>query len=82
MLIYCCLLIRSGLVALLCSCCICLFLGGSTLFIETAVTQAKTAKKSDKSGSLQLTGQLGDVMKESCQIAYTYAKVSSLGCLT
>jgi Lon-like ATP-dependent protease len=35
-------------------------------------------KKDDKpntlSGSLTLTGKLGDVMKESCKIALTYAK--------
>ncbi|CAL1284781.1 unnamed protein product [Larinioides sclopetarius] len=41
-------------------------MGGSTLFIET------TQKKYD--GSMQVTGHLGDVMKESANIAYSYAK--------
>lgn len=45
--------------------------GGSTLFIETTVK----AKTTGSSSPLYITGQLGDVMKESCQIAYTYAKV-------
>ncbi|CAG7833864.1 unnamed protein product, partial [Allacma fusca] len=48
-------------------------MGGSTLFIETSLRRPKPAKK-DEQGSLEITGQLGDVMKESCQIAYTYAK--------
>ena len=46
------------------------FIGGTTLFIETAVNV-----KGDKTPSLELTGKLGDVMKESCRIAYTYSKV-------
>ncbi len=41
-------------------------MGGDTLAIE-----AQAAKGS---GKLQLTGQLGDVMKESINIAYTYLK--------
>jgi ATP-dependent Lon protease len=42
-------------------------LGGATLYIETVRTEApKTAMK--------LTGQAGDVMKESAQIAWTYLK--------
>jgi len=45
-------------------------MGGSTLFIETVVNL-----NSEKKGKLELTGQLGDVMKESCKIAYTFAKV-------
>lgn len=50
-------------------------LGGSTLFIETAVfknIESKTEKEGD--GTLQLTGHLGDVMKESAKIAYSFAK--------
>lgn len=40
-------------------------LGGATLYIEVVQVPAdKTA--------LQLTGQMGDVMKESCQIAWNY----------
>lgn len=32
-------------------------------------------KQGETDGSLQSTGHLGDVMKESTEIAYTYAKV-------
>jgi ATP-dependent Lon protease len=47
--------------------------GGDILFIE--------ATKTPGSGRLQLTGQLGDVMKESAQAAFTLVKsmASSLG---
>ena len=45
-------------------------MGGTTLFIET--THDKHGDKSTP--SLQMTGQLGDVMRESVQIAYTFAK--------
>ncbi len=41
-------------------------LGGDVLFIE--------ANANDGEASLQLTGQLGDVMKESAQIALSYVK--------
>ncbi|MBW3563167.1 MAG: endopeptidase La [Acidobacteria bacterium] len=41
--------------------------GGDILFIEATAVQGK--------GKLQLTGQLGDVMKESAQTALTYARV-------
>lgn len=40
--------------------------GGAILFIETKLTDGK--------GKLQITGQLGDVMKESAQIALTLVK--------
>ena len=61
-------------------------MGGSTLYIETAVSKSpwkETLANEDKSrageeeggGVLLSTGHLGDVMKESTQIAYTYAKV-------
>ncbi|XP_054159563.1 lon protease homolog, mitochondrial-like [Oppia nitens] len=53
-------------------------MGGSTLFIETAKLKRMTPKKSDvdiePDGALQLTGHLGDVMKESARIAYSFAK--------
>jgi ATP-dependent Lon protease len=41
--------------------------GGEILFVETAVSEGK--------GSLVLTGNLGDVMKESATIAYEYLKI-------
>lgn len=40
--------------------------GGDVLFIEVALTPGK--------GDIKLTGQLGDVMKESAQAALTYVK--------
>ncbi|PKA54950.1 Lon protease like, mitochondrial [Apostasia shenzhenica] len=44
-------------------------LGGSTLYIETTLVEQGEGK-----GMLNLTGQLGDVMKESAQIAHTVAR--------
>lgn len=51
--------------------------GGSTLFIETTQTKPLTEEKKYE-GSLQLSGHLGDVMKESANIAYTFAKTFML----
>lgn len=51
--------------------------GGSTLFIETAKRKMRVSSDDDKkaeSGSLHVTGHLGDVMKESSQIALTVAR--------
>lgn len=51
--------------------------GGSTLFIETAKRKIRVSSDDDKkaeSGSLHVTGHLGDVMKESSQIALTVAR--------
>ena len=50
--------------------------GGDVLFVE-----ATTMKGQSPSGSLELTGQLGDVMKESARIALSYvrAHASELG---
>lgn len=42
--------------------------GGDVLFVEVALTPGK--------GKIQLTGQLGDVMKESAQAAFTYVKAN------
>jgi ATP-dependent Lon protease len=42
--------------------------------LDTSSTTTKDDKPSALSGSLTLTGKLGDVMKESCKIALTYAK--------
>lgn len=58
-------------------------MGGSTLFIETSLrkplTKKSTRKSEDKEeggqGSLELTGNMGDVMKESVRIAYTVSKM-------
>lgn len=47
-------------------------MGGSTLFIETSLRRPLDKEKKD--GSLEVTGQLGDVMKESAKIAYTFAR--------
>ncbi|XP_022640854.1 lon protease homolog 1, mitochondrial isoform X1 [Vigna radiata var. radiata] len=44
-------------------------MGGSTLYIETTFVEEGEGK-----GALHLTGQLGDVMKESAQIAHTVAR--------
>ncbi|XP_075979278.1 lon protease homolog, mitochondrial isoform X2 [Anticarsia gemmatalis] len=46
-------------------------MGGSTLFIETAIRNTSDEKSG---GSLELTGHLGDVMKESAKIALTVAR--------
>ncbi|XP_063627329.1 lon protease homolog, mitochondrial [Cydia splendana] len=48
-------------------------MGGSTLYIETALRNAHQDDKSPM-GSLELTGHLGDVMKESARIALTVAR--------
>lgn len=51
-------------------------MGGSALYIETAVPrplEGSTDKKGAE-GSLQLTGHLGDVMKESANIAFSVAR--------
>lgn len=50
--------------------------GGSALYIETAVPRplASSTEKKEAEGSLQLTGHLGDVMKESANIAFSVAK--------
>ncbi len=44
--------------------------GGDILFIEALKTKGK--------GKLQLTGQLGDVMQESAQAAFSYAKARAV----
>jgi ATP-dependent Lon protease len=45
-------------------------IGGDVLFVEAAATEATNGH----GGSLTLTGQLGDVMKESAQIALSYVR--------
>ncbi|XP_030582774.1 lon protease homolog, mitochondrial [Archocentrus centrarchus] len=49
-------------------------LGGSTIFIETSVRRPSGGVDSKGEGSLEVTGQLGDVMKESAKIASTFAR--------
>ncbi|XP_069335966.1 lon protease homolog, mitochondrial isoform X2 [Eulemur rufifrons] len=50
-------------------------MGGSTLFVETSPRRPRDRDpKGDKDGSLEVTGQLGEVMKESARIAYTFAR--------
>jgi Lon-like ATP-dependent protease len=44
-------------------------MGGSTLYVETSLVEQGEGK-----GTLQITGQLGDVMKESATIAHTLAR--------
>lgn len=44
-------------------------MGGSTLYVETSLVE-----QGDGKGTLQMTGQLGDVMKESATIAHTLAR--------
>jgi len=58
-------------------------MGGATLYIETIGEQAEEGKK--KNGTLQTTGRMGEVMKESSSIAHTYAqhflqKIDSKNC--
>lgn len=48
-------------------------MGGSTLYIETAKRKHSTDSEKTE-GTLQLTGHLGDVMKESANIALTVAR--------
>ena len=47
-------------------------MGGSTLYIETVGQQVR---EPGAGGALEVTGNLGDVMKESIKIAGTFAKV-------
>lgn len=50
-------------------------MGGSALYIETAQRHAVQPKKSEATpGAIHVTGNLGDVMKESAQIALTVAR--------
>ncbi|KAF7278454.1 hypothetical protein GWI33_008413 [Rhynchophorus ferrugineus] len=48
-------------------------MGGSTLYVETT-TRRESSPDKDSEGSLELTGHLGDVMKESAKIALTVAR--------
>ncbi|KAK3925590.1 Lon protease-like protein, mitochondrial [Frankliniella fusca] len=55
-------------------------MGGSVLFIETTnrksipIPESSDDKKSAAGGSMEITGHLGDVMKESARIALTVAR--------
>ena len=47
-------------------------MGGSTLYIETL---SQAVKEAGTGGALEVTGNLGDVMKESIKIAGTFARI-------
>jgi Lon-like ATP-dependent protease len=50
-------------------------MGGTSLYIETVTVPTATSNDGEGGGGrLSVTGQLGDVMKESSQISYTFAK--------
>ncbi|XP_030370970.1 lon protease homolog, mitochondrial isoform X2 [Scaptodrosophila lebanonensis] len=49
-------------------------MGGSSLYIETSKRNIRSEKPEPGTGALHLTGNLGDVMKESAQIALTVAR--------
>ena len=50
-------------------------MGGSIIFIEATLARPlDLSPDSKEQGGLTMTGHLGNVMKESIQIAYTYAK--------
>lgn len=49
-------------------------MGGSSLYIETSRRHIRPEKPESNTGTLHLTGNLGDVMKESAQIALTVAR--------
>ncbi|KAM7410667.1 hypothetical protein PAMA_001890 [Pampus argenteus] len=49
-------------------------MGGSTLFIETSLRRPLKGADPKGEGTLEVTGQLGDVMKESAKIASTFAR--------
>ncbi|XP_065836986.1 lon protease homolog, mitochondrial-like isoform X2 [Oscarella lobularis] len=49
-------------------------MGGSTLYVETALKTPLGEESSERRPSLDTTGQLGNVMQESASIAYTFAK--------
>ena len=50
-------------------------MGGSTLYIETSLVRPlDTSKESKENSTLSVTGHLGEVMKESIQIAHTFSK--------
>ncbi|XP_036356649.1 lon protease homolog, mitochondrial [Octopus sinensis] len=50
-----------------------LVIGGSTLYIETCLKRPLVTKEKEQ-GSLEMTGHLGQVMKESITLAYTFSK--------
>ncbi|GAU91697.1 hypothetical protein RvY_03905 [Ramazzottius varieornatus] len=48
-------------------------MGGASLFVET-ILRRPLELDSKSEGSIEITGHLGDVMKESCRISYTVSK--------
>ena len=55
-------------------------MGGTTLYVETALSKPLGEGEGEGGGRIMSTGQLGEVMKESTEIAYTYAKVGPAHC--
>nr|KAG5697346.1 hypothetical protein BaRGS_004072 [Batillaria attramentaria] len=51
-------------------------MGGSTLYVETTLKRPFDSKNSSgqEVGTMEMTGNLGNVMKESAQLAYTFAR--------
>ncbi|KAK7484034.1 hypothetical protein BaRGS_00024769, partial [Batillaria attramentaria] len=51
-------------------------MGGSTLYVETTLKRPFDPKNSSgqEVGTMEMTGNLGNVMKESAQLAYTFAR--------
>lgn len=48
--------------------------GGSTLYIETALKNPFERSDKKEPGSIEITGNLGNVMKESAHLAYSFAR--------
>ena len=48
--------------------------GGSALYIECCEQRSRDAKKDNADVTIELTGRLGDVMKESARIASTLSR--------
>lgn len=53
----------------------------ASLSLVRPVHSEEEGEGKGEGGSIQSTGHLGDVMKESTEIAYTYAKVKNVTCL-
>ena len=56
------------------------FYASLSSFVRPVLSEGEEEEGKGEGGSLQSTGHLGDVMKESTEIAYTYAKVKVFLC--